>query len=125
MKDIKGKDIEYPAYLKLDNGDVVFTVKSKDGYSFFGEKLNRIEILNEENINKYKMEVLDRISIKSNEKLFYEYQAVSKTIASLGGIVQNDYTADKDVITEWENILNDSIDYLKKLKMETKKYISS
>lgn len=125
MNDINGNKIEHPSYLKLNTGDVVFTVLGKDKISFYGEKLGKIEILNEENINKYKITLLDRVQIKSNEKIFHEFQSVSKSISSLGGIVQNDITADKDLITEWENILDEAILHLKKLKIETKNYISN
>jgi len=124
MNDINGKEIKHPAYLKLNNDDVVFTVSGKNGISFYGEKLGKIEVLNEDNINKYGIYILDRVNIKSNEKLFHEFQSVAKSVSSLGGIVQNDIDADKDLITEWETILDEAVTHLKKLKMETKNYIS-
>lgn len=124
MNDINGKEIKHPAYLKLNTGDTVFTVSGSNGISFYGENLGKIESLNEDNISKYGITVLDRINIKANEKLFYEFQAVAKTISSLGGIVQNDIDADMEVLDEWETILDEAVSHLKKIKIETKNYIT-
>ena len=124
MNDIKDKEIKHPAYLKLNTGDKVFTVKGKNGISFYGEKLGKIELLTEDNIQKYGIENLDRINIKSNEELFMEFQSIAKSVSSLGGIVQIDIEADREVILEWENILDEAVTHLKKLKMDTKNYIS-
>lgn len=124
MNDINGKEIKHPTFLKLNTGDTVFTVTGKSGVSFYGEKLGKIEVLSEENVQKYGVEVLERINIKANEELFYEFQSVAKSISSLGGIVQNDIDANQEVLDEWETILDEAVTHLKKLKMDTKNYIS-
>jgi len=124
MNDINGKEINHPAFLKLNTGDTVFTVKGKNGLSFYGEKLGKIEVLNEENIEKHGISILDRIKIAANEEIFYEFQSVAKAISSLGGIVQNDIDINREVVDEWETILDEAVDHLKKLKIDTKNYIT-
>lgn len=124
MKDINDKEIVHPAYLKLNQKDVAFTVKTKTGLSFFSESTNKIVELNEDSIKEYKVEALNRINIKANEELFHEYHAISKSLASLAGIVQNDMDADLDLLKEWETIFDECVTALKELKIKTKNYIT-
>jgi len=124
MKDINNNEIVHPAFLVLNTGDKVFTVSGKKGISFFSEKLAKIVRLDDNSIKEYNIAILDKVSIKKNEELYYEFQAISKTVSSLGSIVQSDIQAEKSLINEYDTILDECIESLKHIKIKVKNHIT-